>query len=147
MNELILIVEDSDDDYEVTLRALKKNCNFKNAIYRCETGQEAIDYIGKTGKYKTQPAPIPSVILLDLNMPGKDGRDVLRYIKSSKEYKSIPVVILTTSSDERDVVQCYELGANTYIVKPVDFDKFIAAIRSLNEYWFKIAILPKRDIQ
>ena len=80
-------------------------------------------------------------------MPGKDGRDVLRYIKSSKEYKSIPVVILTTSSDERDVVQCYELGANTYIVKPVDFDKFIAAIRSLNEYWFKIAILPKRDIQ
>lgn len=146
MDQLVLIVEDSDDDYEVTLRALKKNCNLHNPVYRCETGQEAIDYVGRTGKYKTEPAPIPSVILLDLNMPGKDGRDVLKYIKTTDEYKSIPVIILTTSSDDRDVEKCYELGANTYIVKPVDFDKFIVAIRSLKEYWFNIAILPKRDM-
>ncbi len=78
MNQLILVVEDSDDDYEVTFRALKKNSNFRNPIYRCETGQEAIDYICKTGKYRVEPAPVPSIILLDLNIPGKDGREVLK---------------------------------------------------------------------
>ena len=132
----ILIVEDSPDDFEATKRAFNK-ANLRNEIRHCESGESALNYLrGVTNER-------PGLILLDLNMPGLDGRKTLEIIKNSDELKRIPIVILTTSNDERDVQACYALGANTYIQKPVDFDGLIAAIRRLKEYWFEIALLPK----
>jgi len=132
----ILIVEDSPDDFEATKRAFTK-ANLRNRIHRAESGEEALSFL------RDEANPRPGIILLDLNMPGLDGRKTLEIIKQTRALQSIPVVILTTSNDERDVEACYKLGANTYIQKPVDFDGLIAAIRRLKEYWFEIAILPK----
>ena len=131
----ILVVEDSEDDFDATLRAFTK-VNLRNPVVRAASGQEALDYLG-------DGAHCPGIILLDLNMPGLDGRQTLRTIKQNAVLKHIPVVVLTTSDDERDVQACYDLGANTYIQKPVDFDGLIAAIKQLKEYWFEIALLPK----
>jgi len=132
----ILIVEDSEDDFDATKRAFSR-ANLRNPIEHVTSGEEALKYLCNDLKSK------PGIILLDLNMPGLDGRKTLEIIKQQKGLKTIPVVILTTSDDERDVKACYELGANTYIQKPVDFDGLIAAIKQLKEYWFEIALLPK----
>ena len=132
----ILIVEDSPDDFEATKRAFAK-ANLRNRIQHAESGEEALKYLRIDGN------PKPGIILLDLNMPGLDGRKTLEIIKQSQNLKTIPVIVLTTSNDERDVQACYELGANTYIQKPVDFDGLIAAILRLKQYWFEIAVLPK----
>ncbi|MEP1740851.1 MAG: response regulator [Kangiellaceae bacterium] len=143
--QVILIVEDSDDDYESTVRALQRSGNLKNRILRCESGDEALDYLYGQGKFTDRVEfPMPSVILLDLNMPGTDGRMVLRKIKNDDSVKDIPVVVLTTSNDAKDIDECYKDGANTYIHKPVDLDGFFKAIKQLKEYWFEIAILPKQ---
>jgi two-component system response regulator len=131
----ILIVEDSLDDFEAAKRAFSK-ANLNNPIKHAMSGEDAIAYL-KSDSSK------PGIILLDLNMPGLDGRKTLEIIKRTPELKRIPIVILTTSDDERDVSACYEMGANTYIQKPVDFDGLIAAIKQLKEYWFEIALLPK----
>jgi two-component system response regulator len=102
-----------------------------------------LDYLRRQGRYAGEPnSPRPALMLLDLNMPGIDGKRVLATIKQDATLKKLPVVILTTSSDERDVTECYELGASTYIQKPVDFDGLIAAVRRIKEYWFGVAILP-----
>jgi two-component system response regulator len=132
----ILVVEDSPDDFDATKRAFAA-ANLRNTIEHAISGEAALAYLRTEGK------PRPGLILLDLNMPGMDGRRTLQIIKASSELKNIPVVVLTTSNDDRDVHACYELGANTYIQKPVDFDGLIGAIRQLKEYWFEIAILPK----
>ncbi|HSZ12013.1 MAG TPA: response regulator [Rhizomicrobium sp.] len=132
----ILIVEDSTDDFEATKRAFNK-ANLHNPIKHVFNGEDALSYLRADALTK------PGLILLDLNMPGLDGRKTLEIIKQTPKLKKIPVVILTTSDDERDVKACYELGANTYIQKPVDFDGLIAAIKRLKEYWFEIALLPK----
>jgi two-component system response regulator len=132
----ILIVEDSEDDFEATRRAFDK-ANLRNRIEHAVSGEDALTYL------RAEAPPKPGLILLDLNMPGLDGRKTLEIIKRTDALKKIPVVILTTSDDERDVKACYELGANTYIQKPVDFDGLISAIRRLKEYWFEIALLPK----
>ncbi len=132
----ILIVEDSDDDFDATKRAFSK-ANLINPIEHAISGEQALEYL------KNKDQPKPGLILLDLNMPGLDGRRTLEIIKQHQYLKKIPVVILTTSDDERDVKACYELGANTYIQKPVDFDGLISAIKQLKEYWFEIAVLPK----
>lgn len=131
----ILLVDDNDDDVEATLRAFKRT-NLKNTVLRAATGAEAIAMLRDQRVY-------PGLILLDLNMPGLDGRRVLAIIKGDNELKRIPVVVLTTSSDERDINECYQLGANTYIQKPVDLDGLFAAIQRLKDYWFEIALLPK----
>ena len=145
-NQLILIAEDSDDDYEMTLHAFKKAGNLKNPIHRCEDGQELLDYLRKEGCYKDyQNWKEPGIILLDLNMPGIDGREALQEIKNDADLKRIPVVVLTTSIDEKDVNACYDEGANTYIQKPVDLDGFFKAVKRLKEYWFEISILPRKD--
>jgi two-component system response regulator len=136
----ILIVEDSEDDFEATKRAFSK-ANLVNPIEHASSGEAALEYL------KSDTTVKPGIILLDLNMPGLDGRMTLDIIKQNKTLKKIPVVILTTSDDERDVKACYELGANTYIQKPVDFDGLIQAIKQLKEYWFEIALLPKEDKQ
>jgi two-component system, response regulator len=131
----ILIVEDSVDDFDAAKRAFAK-ANLRNPISHAASGEAALAFLRTSARR-------PGIILLDLNMPGLDGRKTLKVIKESPELRTIPVVILTTSNDERDVAACYEMGANTYIQKPVDFDGLIAAIKQLKEYWFEIAVLPK----
>lgn len=142
-NQPILLVEDSPEDFETTERAFRKS-GLRNPIFRCSDGEEALDYLFRRGQY-ADPAksPRPGVILLDLNLPGTDGREVLAEIKADSSLKQIPVVVLTTSRDERDVDACYKAGASSYIQKPVDLDGFIKAVERLNGYWFEVVILPK----
>lgn len=141
----ILLIEDSPEDYEATLRAFQRS-GLKNPIVRCEDGDSALDYLFRRGRYTApESSPRPGVILLDLNLPGTDGRQVLQEIKRVEGLRKIPVVVLTTSSDERDIDACYRAGANSYIQKPVDLEGFFRAIERLNGYWFEVVILPKGD--
>ena len=141
----ILVVEDSPEDYETTLRAFRR-AGLRNRMLRCATGDEALDFLHRRGRY-VDPAesPRPAIILLDLNLPGTDGRDVLQEIKGQDELAPIPVVVLTTSADSRDVEACYAAGANSYVQKPVDLDAFMDAIRRLSDYWFDVVILPRES--
>jgi CheY-like chemotaxis protein len=142
-NKVILLVEDCPEDYEATMRAFKRS-NLKNPIFRCKDGQEALDYLYHKNQFQDRDRfPKPCIILLDLNLPKVDGKEVLLKIKSDKEIKSIPVIVLTTSDDEIDIQKCYEYGANCYIQKPVDLLKFFDAIQKLSEYWFEVALLLK----
>lgn len=136
----ILLVEDSPEDFETTQRAFRRS-GLKNPILRCADGDEALDFLFQRGSHAD--APRPGVILLDLNLPGTDGREVLSEIKASEDLKQIPVIVLTTSADERDVQACYLAGASSYIQKPVDVEGFMKAIERLNDYWFEVVILPK----
>jgi len=139
----ILLVEDSPEDFEATRRAFKK-AGVANKIIHCEDGDEALDYLFRRGSYANpEDSERPGVILLDLNLPGTDGREVLAEIKKDENLKTIPVIVLTTSSDERDIEQCYKYGANSYIQKPVNLEGFFEAIKRLSDYWLEIVILPK----
>lgn len=141
----ILIVEDSPEDYEATVRALRK-AGLANPIYRAEDGEAALDYLYRRGAYSAPgAAPRPGIILLDLNLPGTDGRDVLAAAKADESLKSIPVIVLTTSTDERDVERCYREGANSYMKKPVDLAGFMRAIQVMKEFWFEIVIVPRGE--
>lgn len=141
----ILLVEDSPEDYEATIRAFRK-ARLLNPVYHCEDGDQALDYLYKRGEYASgKEAPRPGIILLDLNLPGTDGREVLHTIKHDDELKMIPVVILTTSNDERDVDFCYNDGANCFVQKPVELPEFMKAIQELTNYWFEIAIIPAQE--
>ena len=142
-NQPILLVEDSPEDFETTQRAFRK-AGLKNPIVLCADGDEALDFLHRRGRFADPAlAPRPGIILLDLNLPGTDGRQVLEEVKSSPELRHIPVIVLTTSSDERDVAACYQAGANSYVQKPVDMDGFMRAIARLNDYWFEVVILPR----
>lgn len=136
----ILLVEDSPEDFETTERAFRKS-GLKNPIFRCSDGDEALEFLFRRGRFADVPRP--GVILLDLNLPGTDGREVLAEIKADPGLRQIPVIVLTTSSDDRDVQACYKSGASSYIQKPVDLDGFMRAIERLNDYWFEVVILPK----
>lgn len=136
----ILLVEDSPEDFETTQRAFRRS-GLKNPILRCADGDDALDFLFHRGSHAD--APRPGVILLDLNLPGTDGREVLSEIKANDDLKQIPVIVLTTSADERDVQACYLAGASSYIQKPVDVEGFMKAIERLNDYWFEVVILPK----
>jgi two-component system response regulator len=142
-NQPILLVEDSPEDFETTQRAFRKS-GLKNPILLCADGDEALDFLHRRGRF-ADPAssPRPGIILLDLNLPGTDGRQVLEEIKSTDALKQIPVIVLTTSDDERDVAACYRAGANSYVQKPVNMDGFMRAIERLNDYWFEVVILPR----
>jgi CheY-like chemotaxis protein len=144
MTQTILLVEDSPEDYELTIRGLGR-AGLNNPIHRCADGDEALDYLFRRGVYE-DPAqsPRPGVILLDLNLPGTDGREVLRELKNDPTLRTIPVIVLTTSNDERDVDACYRAGANSYIQKPVNIERFFQAIQRLTDYWFEVVILPRR---
>lgn len=139
----ILLVEDSPEDFEVTRRAFRKS-GLKNPVVLCTDGDQALDFLHRRGRY-ADPAmsPRPGIILLDLNLPGTDGRQVLEEIKRDEVLKHIPVIVLTTSNDERDVAACYRAGANSYVHKPVNLEGFMEAISRLNDYWFEVVILPR----
>jgi CheY-like chemotaxis protein len=143
-SQSILLVEDNQDDFEATSRAFKK-ANLYNPIVWCKSGRDALDYLKREGTYENDASngSRPGLVLLDLNMPGMDGRKTLESIKQDDALKQIPVIILTTSADERDIHACYRSGANTYVQKPVSFEGLIGAIKRLKEYWFEIALLPK----
>ena len=144
-NELILLVEDNNEDFETTKRALRK-AGLRNNLRRCEDGDEALDYLRRSGKYADpKTSPRPGIILLDLNLLGTDGREVLREIKTDKRLRTIPVIVLTTSEDQRDIQYCYNSGANSYLHKQVDLTGFYAAIQRLKDYWFEIVILPREE--
>jgi two-component system response regulator len=139
----ILLVEDNPDDYEATVRSFKE-AHLDNPIRWCKSARDALDYLKGEGKYLgDNSVSRPGLMLLDLNMPGIDGRKTLSIVKEDRMLKKIPVVILTTSSDQRDVERCYELGASTYIQKPVSFEGLVEAISRIKHYWFGIALLPK----
>ena len=141
----ILIVEDSPEDYEATSRALKR-WRLANPIFHCRDGDEAMDFLCRRGVFK-DPAnsPRPGLILLDLNLPGTDGCEVLERIKTDPDLRRIPVVMLTTSNDCKDVDFCYNAGANSYMQKPVDMASFIQSIGKLADYWFDVALIPLQE--
>ncbi|HSX02563.1 MAG TPA: response regulator [Candidatus Saccharimonadia bacterium] len=138
----ILLVEDNPSDVELTLRAFKKR-NLANKIFTVSDGQEALEYIFATGRYADRNAEVgPKVVLLDLKLPKVNGIEVLRKIKSDDHTKSIPVVMVTSSQENTDLKECYKLGVNSYIQKPVDFDKFVEVLSQAGLYWMAINRLP-----
>jgi two-component system, response regulator len=140
----ILLVEDNPNDVELTLRALKKN-NLANRVQVVGDGAEALDFVFARDKYSDRRVEnSPRVILLDLKLPKVDGVEVLREIRSNPQTKQIPVVVLTSSSEERDIIETYKLGVNSYILKPVDFEKFIEVVKELGYYWLLLNQLPSR---
>ncbi len=142
LGRYILLVEDSDVDYETVLRAFRKG-NLNNPVIRCEDGDEALDYLYRRNQFAALgAAPRPALVLLDLNLPGTDGREVLEEMKSDEYLKDIPVIVMTTSSDQRDVERCYKYGANSYVAKPVSFEGYMEAVQRLHSYWFDTVMLP-----
>ena len=143
----LLIVEDSNEDFEAFQRFLRQS-SLTIPVYRCLNGDQALAYLYRTDRY-TDPesAPRPGLILLDLNLPGNDGREVLRRIKQDDNLKSVPVVIFTTSNNPKDIEACYRQGVNSYIIKPMDFKLLKRSIQTLLEYWFDITLLPNGSLE
>jgi two-component system response regulator len=141
----ILLVEDTPEDLELALRALRK-ANLANHIQIARDGAEAMEFLFGEGAYKGRKIENgPKVILLDLKLPKVDGMEVLRRVKSDPRTKAIPVVVLTSSKEQKDVVESYQLGVNSYIVKPVNFERFVAAVQDLGMYWLLLNQPPKLD--
>jgi CheY-like chemotaxis protein len=130
----ILLVEDNENDIELTLNALQE-CRLSNEVHAVRDGAEALDYMYQRNKYKDRAEGLPCVILLDLKMPRVDGIEVLRVLKSDDQLRQVPIVMLTSSREERDLVLSYDLGVNAFVVKPVDFSQFVQAIRNLGMFW------------
>ncbi|MDP1553239.1 MAG: response regulator [Methanobacteriaceae archaeon] len=134
----ILLVEDNPTDAELTMRALKRK-NMANQVFWVKDGAEALDFIFAKGEFSNRnPDNLPRLILLDLRMPKVDGLEVLHKIKAEENTRKIPVVVLTSSKEDRDIVESYELGVNSYVSKPVEFDEFIDAVSTLGFYWMLI---------
>jgi two-component system, response regulator len=139
----VLLVEDSIDDAELTIRELKKN-NLANNLFHVQDGEEALEFIFATGRYqgaRNIKSP-PKIVLLDIHMPKVNGIEVLTQIKANEHTKLMPVIILTSSKEDPDIQKCYQLGANSYIVKPVNFESFAEAIKSLGYYWLLLNQAP-----
>lgn len=138
---VILMADDDDDDFLLTQKALKES-KLLNRLVRVRDGEELLDYLLGQGEYAGEVVERPGVILLDLNMPRKDGREALKEIKSNPDLNDIPVVVFTTSKAEEDIYRSYKLGVNSFITKPVTFDNLISVMTSLGKYWFEIVELP-----
>jgi CheY-like chemotaxis protein len=142
---VILMADDDDDDYLLTQKALKQS-KLLNTLCRVKDGEELLDYLRHQGDYADGTnCGRPGVILLDLNMPKKDGREALKEIKSDPDLKDIPVVVFTTSKAEEDIYKSYQLGVNSFITKPVTFDGLIGVMQTLGRYWFEIVELPSQN--
>jgi CheY-like chemotaxis protein len=141
MKNSILLIEDSEEDYQTILWTLKK-IGAPYQLFRVSDGDEALDFLHHKGRYSSIPGnPLPSIIVLDLNLPGTDGRDILNELKNTEKFIPIPIIILTTSSSPKDVETCYRNRANSYILKPVNLDKFQKTIKLLLDYWFEVSLL------
>jgi two-component system, response regulator len=141
-DKMILLVEDNPDDEALTIRALKKN-NIGNRLAIVRDGVEAIDFLFCSGSYADRdPKDVPQVVLLDLKLPKIDGLEVLRRIRENETTRLLPVVILTSSKEEQDILKGYKLGANSYVRKPVDFEQFVEAVRQLGLYWLVLNEAP-----
>lgn len=136
------MADDDDDDFLLTEKALKAS-KLLNTLVRVNDGEELTDYLLRKGEYKGKDTRRPGIILLDLNMPRKDGREALKEIKAHEELRDIPVVVFTTSKAEEDVFRSYQLGVNSFITKPVTFNNLLDVMSSLGRYWFEIVELPK----
>lgn len=138
----ILLADDDADDRMMAADALEES-RLANDLRFVEDGEELMDYLHRRGKFaEPNAAPRPGLILLDLNMPRKDGREALREIKTEPELRSIPVIVLTTSQAEEDIYRTYDLGVNSFITKPVNFESLVGVMRTLGKYWFEIVELP-----
>jgi two-component system, chemotaxis family, response regulator Rcp1 len=138
----LLLVEDSEPDVRLTIEALRE-AKVKNRLWVAEDGVEAMEFLRQQNRHAD--APRPDLILLDLNLPRKDGREVLREIKADPSLRRIPVVILTTSRSEEDVLRAYDLHANCYITKPVDFPRFMEVVKSIEDFWLTVVKLPEGE--
>lgn len=137
----IVMADDDADDRMLTLKAFKKN-KLANEVIMLEDGQHLMDYLLGNGEFDAPPNPLPGLILLDLNMPRKDGREALKEIKKHPTLRKIPVVILTTSKADEDIVRSYDLGVNSFISKPVSFGELVSLIQEIGSYWFGLVKLP-----
>lgn len=141
-NYTILVAEDDADDYDL-LSEVIDTLPHKIKVFHVKDGEEVLDYLYLKGTYKlSEMAPRPDLIILDLNMPKRHGAEVLGIIKKDKKLQKIPVVVFTTSSDEGEIQTCYEKGANSYIIKPMNYDNFVEALHSIEQYWFDKVQLP-----
>lgn len=138
----ILLADDDPDDRKLTQDAFMEN-RLANEFHAVEDGEELMDYLHRRGRYESlREDPLPGLILLDLNMPRKDGREALREIKADPDLRRIPIVVLTTSKAEEDIVRTYDLGVNSYVTKPVTFKSLVELVRILGRYWFEVVELP-----
>lgn len=144
-NKIILLVEDNPNDVALTLRAFKKN-NITNEVVIAEDGVEALEYLFSEGKYAGRDTSMPQLVLLDLKLPRVDGLEVLKKLRSDDRTRVLPVVILTSSKEEQDLVDGYKFGANSYIRKPVDFAQFMEAVRQLGLYWLVLNEPPPKKV-
>jgi len=142
----ILLAEDNSKDVELTIEAMAEN-NLGNQVIIVKDGIEAMEYLRREGKYKLRNAGNPCVILLDIKMPRMDGIEVLRSIRSDDKLKKVPVVMITSSREERDLIKTYELGVNAFVVKPVSFQQFIEAIKQIGSFWAVLNELPLEEEQ
>lgn len=141
---VILLVDDDKGDQELMLRSLRK-AKIYNQLHIVEDGEQALDYLFRRGKYRDpSSAPFPDLVLLDLNLPRIDGREVLRQIRENPKLKRLVVVVITTSKQEEDIVRTYDLGVNSYVTKPVDFKQFTEVISHIEHYWLQVVVLPPK---
>lgn len=139
----LLIIEDSDEDFEALRRIIDLVSTFAVKIDRCIDGDDALDFLDRLGEYQdASDVCYPDLIILDLNLPGTDGREVLATIKQSKALKKIPVVVFSTSSNPKDIEACYQSGANSYLFKPMNINELKESVRMMLDYWFKATVLP-----
>jgi len=142
---IVILMADDDADDRLLAKDALTECRISNELHFVENGEELLDYLLRRGRYTSLgDAPRPGLILLDLNMPKKDGREALKEIKADPELRKIPVVVLTTSRADTDIGRIYELGANSFISKPVSFDSLVDVMKILGRYWFEIVELPPR---
>jgi len=140
--QVVILMADDDADDRLLAQDALTECRLASDLHFVENGEELIDYLTRKGKYQYGNSPRPSLILLDLNMPRKDGREALREIKADPELRRIPVVVLTTSRADTDIGRIYDLGANSFITKPVTFDSLVNVMKTLGSYWLDIVELP-----
>lgn len=139
----LLVIENSDEDFETLSRIINRVSTVSISVHRCIDGDDALDFLNRAGEYSNIDDPLtPGLIILDLNLPGTDGREVLIAIKQSQTLKTIPVVVLSTSSNPKDIAACYQSGVNSYMLKPMNIDALKDSVQILLDYWFKITVLP-----